>query len=235
MGIDPIDPIGWLPALLQTNDPLFPTGAYAHSLGLEEVVRLGIVKDEAGLLFFLKNQTMPALEHLDLPFVRFAYEATLGGDVEALCGIDGEISALKICRELREASVQLGVRRLQMLLKLFPGAVLQRFEEKRAAGEARGHHLTVYGMQMATQGVPLDAALMSYLYQSLAGQCSAALKLIRIGQEGCQRVLKECLDAAGACVRGSMAVRREDAGWFDPMLEIAAMRHEYANERLFIS
>ena len=26
----------WLAFVLQTSDPLFPTGAYAHSLGLEE-------------------------------------------------------------------------------------------------------------------------------------------------------------------------------------------------------
>ncbi len=37
----------WLPFLLQTSDALFPTGAYAHSLGFEEIVRLRVVTDEA--------------------------------------------------------------------------------------------------------------------------------------------------------------------------------------------
>ena len=27
---------GWLAGLLQVSDPLFPTGAYAHSMGLEQ-------------------------------------------------------------------------------------------------------------------------------------------------------------------------------------------------------
>jgi len=229
------DSAGWLPFLLQTSDPLFPTGAYAHSLGLEETVRMGVVQDEAGLLSFLKDQEMPAQSNLELPLMRFAYEAARTGDFETLCEIDRGISALKICRELREASIQLGVRRIQILLKIFPSEGLRHFETMRQEGKATGHLLVVYAMQMAAQNAPLDAALMSFLYQSLAGSCSAALKLIRIGQEGCQRVLKECLDAACACVSASMQVPREDAGWFDPMLEIAAMRHEYANERLFIS
>jgi urease accessory protein UreF len=36
-------------------------------------------------------------------------------------------------------------------------------------------------------------------------------------------------------VQASLEVEREEAGWFDPLLEIAAMRHEFADERLFIS
>jgi urease accessory protein UreF len=31
--------IAWLPALLQISDAAFPTGSYAHSYGLEEIVR----------------------------------------------------------------------------------------------------------------------------------------------------------------------------------------------------
>src|SRR4051812_34213231 len=50
----------WLPFLLQTADALFPTGAYAHSLGFEESVRLGFVRDEASLRRFLLEQIIPA-------------------------------------------------------------------------------------------------------------------------------------------------------------------------------
>jgi urease accessory protein len=73
------------------------------------------------------------------------------------------------------------------------------------------------------------------MYQSVAGLCSAALKLIRIGQEGCQRVLRHAMMQAERVVETSLLVERDDAGWFDPLLEIASMRHEFANERLFIS
>jgi urease accessory protein len=225
----------WLAFLLQTSDPLFPTGAYAHSLGLEEIVRLNIVRDEASLLDFLQQQILPALEQLELPFVRLAYEAARNENVDALCDLDREISAWKICHELREASIQLGTRRLQMLLKIFPQTLFSQFHARQLAGDAAGHHIAVFAMQSAAQNVPLRAALTAYFYQSLAGLCSAALKLIRIGQEGCQRVLRECLTTADSCVENSLEVSRGEAGWFNPVLEIAAMRHETAYERLFIS
>lgn len=223
----------WLPFLLQTSDPLFPTGSYAHSLGLEEIVRIGVVKNEPGLLRFLRGQVIPVLEHLELPFLRFAREAAAGADIESLCDLDQELSAIKVSRELREASIQVGVRRLQILLKTAPSPAMERFEVARRAGKASGHHLVVYGIQGVC--MPLEAVLYAWFYQTLAGLCGASLKLIRIGQEGCQRILRDCLRDAPDCVRRSLSLAREDAGWFNPLLDIAAMRHENAGERLFIS
>lgn len=226
-------PTDWLAFVLQTSDPLFPTGAYAHSLGLEEIVRLGVVRDEKSLRDFLQNQILPALTHHELPYLRFAREAALDENVDELCALDREISAWKIPRELREASTQLGVRRLKMLAQIAPNSAMNEFEKRIAAGEARGHHLIICGLQFTA--APLAAALATYLYQTLAAACSAALKLIRIGQESCQRVLADSLQNAPAAIAASLDVQRENAGWFNPLLEIAAMRHERAGERLFIS
>jgi urease accessory protein len=226
-------PTEWLAFVLQTSDPLFPTGAYAHSLGLEEIVPLGVVRDEKSLREFLQNQILPALAHHELPYLRFAREAAMAENVDELCALDREISAWKIPRELREASMQLGVRRLKMLAQIAPNSAMTAFANRIAAGDARGHHLIVCGLQFTA--APLDAALATYLYQTLAASCSAALKLIRIGQESCQRVLADCLKLAPAAIAASLAVERENAGWFNPLLEIAAMRHERAGERLFIS
>src|ERR1700693_3672240 len=102
--------LNWLPWLLQTADALFPTGAYAHSLGFEESVRLGLVRDEGSLLEFMQRQIVPAQTRQELPYLRFAFGAET---VDALCAIDAEISAWKLAREARDASVQLGGRRLK--------------------------------------------------------------------------------------------------------------------------
>jgi len=66
----------WLPQLLQTNDASFPSGSFAHSFGLEGLVQLGQVTDQASFRDFLCEQMVPAMEHHELPFVRLAYEAT---------------------------------------------------------------------------------------------------------------------------------------------------------------
>jgi urease accessory protein len=224
--------LGWLPSLLQTSDALFPTGAYAHSLGFEEIVRLGLVKDEASLATFLQDQLIPAQRQHELPYLRFACAAE---SLEDRCSVDHEISAWKLARESRQASTQLGGRRLRALRTISAAPEYTAFEEAVQAGTAAGHHLVVCGLQARVECIPLSAALTTYYYQSLAAVCAAALKLIRIGQDGCQRVLRAASLQAQATVQHSLAVAREDAGWFNPLLEIASMRHERANERLFIS
>lgn len=224
--------LSWVPWLLQTGDALFPTGAYAHSLGFEESVRLGQVRDEATLAEFLRLQIVPAQAQQELPCLRFACEAR---GLDELCEIDREIDAWKLAQETREASAQLGGRRLAALRKISDDSELAEFQAAIAAGRARGHHLVVCGLQARAGGIPLPVALATYYYQALAAICAAALKLIRIGQDGCQRVLRALNRDAETVVRRSLAVPRADAGWFNPLLEIAAMRHARADERLFIS
>ena len=223
----------WLPYVLQTTDPLFPTGSYAHSFGLEEFVRLTGATDEASLRRFLDLQILPALTYQDLPYLRFAHTYSAANDLPALTTLDREINAWKIPSELRAASLRLASRRLDILLKIAPTPLLTSLSRHIAAGEIPGHHLTISGAQYAA--IPLEAALTTYLYQTLSSSCVAALKLLRIGQEASQRVLTAALEKSPAAVRASLEIQRPQAGYFNPLLEIASMRHQTAIERLFIS
>ncbi len=232
----------WLPALLQTNDSLFPTGAYAYSGGLETLVELGVVKDAPSLSAFLRGHVVPALERFELPYLRFARAAAQAGDTGALVALDREYGAAKLPMETREASAQVGTQRLRTLLKVVPTgmkndgrALAAAFYQHIEHGEAAGHAAIVGGVQAHWLGVPMEAAGTAHFYGSVSGYCSAALKLIRIGQEGCQAVLADALTLAERTVRRSGEVPREDAGWCDPRWEIAAARHERAFARLFIS
>jgi len=232
---NPINPMSptWLPFVLQTSDPLFPTGSYAHSLGLEEFVRLSGSTDEASLHRFLSLQILPALQLQELPYLRFAHVLACAHDLPALAALDHEINAWKIPAELRSASLRLGSRRLDILLKTAPTPLLAAISGEIAANAMPGHHLTITAAQYAA--IPLEAALMTCMYQTLSSYCVAALKLLRIGQEACQRVLASALAQAPAVVRDSLTIQRAEAGCFNPLLEIASMRHQTAFERLFIS
>lgn len=233
---DPTPALSWVTLLLQTSDALFPTGAYAHSLGFEEAVRLRLVRDEDTLREFLTGHIAAGLAAFDLPYVRFAYAAAQSTNLSTLAELDAEIGAAKLARETRDASAQLGLRRLKALRNVLPtDPVLAACAEAIQAGRMAGHQSIICGVQAAVTGVPLEAALGAYYYQAVASVSGAALKLIRIGQEGVQRALRAAGREADAAVARSMQVTRDEAGWFDPLLEIASMRHERAGERLFIS
>ena len=227
--------ISWLAQLLQTTDPLFPTGSYAHSFGLEEIVGLGIVHDPKSLERYLLAQVLPALQFRELPYLRFVHEATEAGNFTEIEQLDAEIHGWKTCRETRESSVQQGTQRLCMLSVTFGHHQFKSLENLVRDQRMHGHHLTVFGAQCAIQSIPLKASLTSWLYQVLAGHCTAALKLIRIGQTGCQQLLESSLAHSEEIIQDSLIIKREEAGWFNPLNDIAAARHEFAPTRLFIS
>jgi urease accessory protein len=225
----------WLPALLQTNDSIFPSGTYAHSFGLEGLVELKLVSDANSLRNFLHQTVIPALQHFELPMLHFAYEAALDGNIPRLLELDARYGALKGAQELRNASCRIGTQRLHMLLQINPHPLLTTLEKERNAGRFQAHAPMVYGAQMVILEAPLSAALLSYYYQSLAALVSAAMKLMRLGQNACQRLLTECLALSGNISMRAIAVPESEAGWFSPLLDIASAQHETAYTRIFIS
>jgi len=223
----------WLARLLQVNDSAFPTGGYAHSYGFEQVVRMGLVSDAESMADYLEKHLWPMLIHFELPVVRFAREAALRGDEFDLIALDAEVDATKTARELREASRATGGRRLHAFAGTGASLLLMAFARAVEARRCHGHHAVVYGLGLAS--LPQRALLTSWAFQSLSAVCLSAPKLLRIGQDSAQRVLTGSLERMEEKVTLSLAVGREELGWFDPLVEIASMQHEIAYERLFIS
>ncbi len=227
--------LAWLPRLLQTTDSMFPTGAYAHSFGLEGAVQDGLVTDTESLDEFLTDQIVPALRHLELPCTMHAYLAVQADDFETLCELDQQYAALKGACELRAASARTGRQRLAMLKKVAPDSWWEKMDAARHEGAMDAHDVIVMGAQGARTAIPLIAVQTAVYYQALASLITASLKLIRIGQEACQYLLGKHLQNVSEMNEASRGVSANEMGWFSPTLDIASARHETAYTRLFIT
>ena len=219
----------WLPWLLQVNDSAFPSGAYAHSLGLEELVQAGVVRTPEELEGFLMSQVVPGLLAFEVPVLAAAHELARAGDLLGLRALDDELEGWKLAGELRAASRQLGSRRLAMTRLLEEGTLAAEY----AALGGPCHQVVVAGIEL--RRLPVAAAGCAFAQQSVAGYALAAMKLMRLGQEKCQGVIRRCVVGMAGEVAAACAVPVAQAGWFNPLLEIASMRHARAAERLFIS
>ena len=219
----------WLPWLLQASDSQFPSGSYAHSMGLEELTQHGVVPNAEGLERFIHHQILPGLCAFELPFLGQAHRAAACEDVEELHRLDEELEAWKLAAELRQASRQIGSRRLALVRKLQPGALIETY----ASTSPPSHHLIVGALEL--RHVPPVAALAVFAFQTIAGYTSAAMKLVRMGQERSQSILRGAMEALAPRLPQIAADEPERIGWFNPLLEIASMRHARARERLFIS
>lgn len=220
----PSDPWLWL---MQANDSQYPSGAYAHSYGLEELVECGVVRDAQGLERFLETQIVPALLTFDLPYFRVAHEAAGSEDAVRLLELDEALDAWRLPAETRDASRRIGSRRLELLRQLTPSPLV----ESICTARPYSHHLVVTAIELSA--LPVALAARAFAFQSITGFTAASMKLLRIGQSTCQAIARRTLDRLGDEM--DTALSRPHDGWFNPLLEIASLRHARADARLFIS
>jgi urease accessory protein len=225
----------WLVGLLQAGDSFYPTGSYSHSFGLEGLVQQGVVRDRATLREFIFLSALPALRHTDLPLATHAWRAfgeTNWPRLGELCVLS---SALKTAREARAASENIGRQRAELIASLRVHPLAQEYL-RRAAAENWPHSAAVSAaLEGRVLGAPLTAVLAGISYATLSSLLSAAMKILRLGQNASQSLLTEALGAAPGIIAAAETTAFEDIGWFNPWLDIAAARHETADARMFIS
>jgi len=225
----------WLVGLLQAGDSFYPTGSYAHSFGLEGLIQEGVVRDRDSLRQFLIHSTLPSLRHADLPVAAHAWRALEGPDwpqVGELCVLS---SALRSAREARLASENIGRQRAELAANLHSSALAQEFVRRAAAAHWPHSAAVSAALEGRVLGAPLPAVLAGLCYSSIAALLSAAMKLLRLGQNAAQTLLAEVLAATPTLIAAATSTRIDDIGWFNPWLDIAAARHESADSRMFIS
>lgn len=214
-------------SLLQTTDSLFPTGAFSHSGGLEGLAGDGWIKTADGAERAIEEILARSFARVDLPACALAHRAA--ADADRLEEIDRALDALKVPRELREASRSLGRRRLKVV------PALEEYRRRVDSDRCPGHQAVVTGMHLAIAGASREEAMLSFVYGTAAGLVAAAMKLLPLGQTRAQAFLVRMGEAAPDWTAAADALALEDLGSFTPLLDIAAMRHEVAAPRLFIS
>lgn len=225
----------WMCRVLQTADSLYPTGGYAHSYGLEGLIQDGAIHDRASLRAFLLQAVLPSLRHVDLPLVAHAWRAARESDWPRIGELLELATALKGAAELRGASEKIGRQRAELAAALHPQCAAATYLEHARAHRWPFAAAVTAGVELQALGAPLEAALASTFYATLSGLVSAAMKLLRLGQNAAQGLLSEALAPAGEIAAHAVAVELADIGWFNPWLDIASARHEVADARMFIS
>lgn len=225
----------WLVGLLQAGDSFYPTGSYAHSFGLEGLVQQGVIRDRVTLREFIFRSALPALQHTDLPLAAHAWRAFRDNDWKTIGELCVLSSALKSASEARNASENIGRQRAELAATLRSSPLAQEFI--RRAGENRWPHSSAISAALEGRvlGAPLEAMLAGVFYANVGALVSAAMKILRIGQNGTQSLLTEALNAAPGIIVPAIETPLEEIGWFNPWLDIAAARHETADARMFIS
>ena len=133
---------GGLLTALQLADSFFPSGMYAHSHGLEAMVRRGLVQNPMDVAEFLENQFNWTVMPSDGVALLESCRAAAQGDLSQIVAIDELLLAMKAPTELRNASTQLGLRLLSEAgewASLPPHPLLAEYTRLVRAGNYPGH------------------------------------------------------------------------------------------------
>ncbi|TLM88023.1 urease accessory protein UreF [Pseudarthrobacter sp. NamE5] len=216
-------------ALQQLVDSALPTGAFAHSLGFETYVDAGAIADEAGFLVWVSAFISQSLSYSDGLVVRLLYDGWDVGELDSL------LSASLLPRQVREASVKMGGRLLDIGDEVFPSDELASYRRLVATGRADGHQPLAFAVVARSLRVPLEEALAAYLFAAVTSLTQNAVRAIPLGQNAGQRLLRQAADAVAAAVEQIRHLTPDDFGAVSPGLEISQMRHERQRARMFMS
>lgn len=222
-------------AVLQLADGLFPAGGFAHSLGLETYVQAGTVRDAAGLGAFLAAQLEGSAGPTDAAAVACAARFAARGDLDGCLDLDARLDAMRWVPELNAASAQMGRQTLRAAAIACPVPFLEAFARAVAVDRAPGHHATVFGVVLGSQGVDPEAAAAAYLHATAVLAVNAALRLLPLGQVEAQRVLAAARPRIARLAVRAGAASADDLWSFAPGLEMAGLRHADLEARLFRS
>lgn len=206
--------------LTQWLSPSFPVGSFAYSHGLENAISEGWVNDADSLFGWLQDILQHGSGQADAAWIALAFQTSSLKEVENLNDYAKAFSAS--FERLREGERQ--------------GAAFARVASEVWSLDLPDLLLPIaLGYSAQQQKLDLDAVTALYLQAFLSNLAAAAQRLMPLGQTEAQTIVARlnpvCLDVAE--IAKTMEMRDISSSCF--LSDIAAMKHETLQPRLFQS
>ena len=219
---------------LRFVDSFFPSGGYAFSSGLEAAVQGGAVRNAEELSRYVAESLTTGIGEREAVAAGLAHDSFVSGILELALKADRELDAMKLGRESRTASRQMGRQVIRLAADQNPRhPLLEDFLAAVEAGHSPGHMAVSLGLTLAAAGWSKEDSIAAFLYQTATGFVAAAMKLLPLGQREGQRLLDGWMPVIQQ-VSHRAALQRELSSW-SPIQDIYAMRHSRLESRLFRS
>jgi urease accessory protein len=208
--------------LLTWLSPAFPVGAFAYSHGLEQAIRDGAAADAGRLRAWIAALVEYGSGWTDAVLFKAAWTAAASQDDLALADVAELAAALPASLERRRETLAQGE------------GFLAAARPWTTVPPPLAYPVAV-GVVAGRLAVPLEPALTAWLHAFCASQVSVAVRAVPLGQTDGVAVIAALEPVIlAAAVRGALSTL-DDLGSAAIISDIAAMRHETLQPRLFIS
>jgi urease accessory protein len=221
--------------LLQLSDPALPVGGFSHSAGLETYVQSGIVKDAATARAFITGMLLQNIHYTDAALVPLAYDAITGNQFTGIQQLDDLCTAVKLPKEMRQASQKLGIRLIKIFQPLCNDEWLNRYATAIQAKQLHGHYCLAFGIIAHALQIERTDALTGFYYNAAAGFVTNCVKLIPLSQQVGQELLFSLQPLITMLVKKNQRPEIEMIGLCCTGFDIRSMQHEQLYSRLYMS
>ncbi|MEQ1880441.1 MAG: urease accessory UreF family protein [Burkholderiales bacterium] len=216
---------------LQHADSFFPGGGVAFSGGLETLHADREVRSARQLAEFVEGQLQHRWASCDASALVSAHRAA--GSLERIAEVDAMFDAMTLATELREGSKRAGTSLLTVHAKL--GTVgTAEYRALIAGNKAFGHLPVVQGLVWSATGMTENDSRAVSAHTLCTGLIGAALRLGMIGHLDAQKILLSVRPVLAKLLQLPVPDVEAMCAYM-PATEIAAMRHEVQDGRLFAS
>lgn len=219
---------------LQLTDSAFPSGLYTLSHGLEAYAQSGVLRGD-DLETLIADMLRFGMGPADGVALVNAHRAAVEIDPDRAAQADLRLTATKLNREARTASVRTGKQLLILASSLFDHPLLAHHAGRVKRGELPGNHAVALGLAQAALGISRQHSLAGELYAFCAGCASAAIRLALIDHRAAQALLHSLKPVVVETVRENIERDVREIASNLPLADVMAMRHERADVRLFMN
>jgi urease accessory protein len=221
--------------LLQLSDPTLPIGGYAHSAGLETYVQAGVVHNATTAKMFVEEMLGRNLFYTDAALASLAYDAATRKDWNELVTLDDECTAVKLPKEMRQASQKLGIRLMKVFQPICDNALANQYRKAVHNQAITGHYCLAFGLYAQALQIPKADAMTGFYYNAAVGMVTNSVKLVPLGQQDGQEILFSLHPLIQKLVTDTLQPNRELIGLCCPGFDIRSMQHEQLYSRLYMS
>jgi urease accessory protein len=221
--------------LLQLSDPALPVGGFSHSAGLETYVQLGIVNDAATAKAFVTGMLSMNIHYTDAALVSLVYDTITNNQANELQQFDDLCTAVKLPKEMRQASQKLAIRLIKIFQPLCNDEWLNRYAAAVQKKQLHGHYCIVFGIIAHAMDIPKTDALSGFYYNAAAGFVTNCVKLVPLSQQVGQELLFSLHSLITALVQKNHQPDMELIGLCCTGFDIRSMQHEQLYSRLYMS
>ena len=211
----------------QIVDSAFPTGAFAHSYGLEAAWQHGEIGGPVELRGFLHASLLQAAFGV-MPLVNAAYHAP-----QQLEALDRRADLFLLNTVANRASRIQGRALLATITRVWPSPALTGLS--RRVGATSAHVAPLTGVAFRAIGLPLGTIQQVVLFSTARLVASAAVRLGIVGSYAAQRLQSDCAPWLDDLLQRSATLDVRDLAQTAPIIDILQSRHDRLYSRLFQS